>query len=42
MGTSCDMTYVKPVINLIPNFVKSVMINCCDGIGNPLLDLRYG
>lgn len=32
---------VKPVTKLLPNFVKSILINFCDGIGNSLLELRY-
>lgn len=42
MGTSCDKKDVKPEIKLLQTFVKSVLINCCDGIGNTLLALRYG
>lgn len=40
METSCDTTDVKPEMKLLANFVKSVLTNCRDGIGNPLLDLR--
>lgn len=41
-GTPYDTKDVKPEIKFLPNFVKSVLINCCDVIGNPLLVLKYG
>lgn len=43
MGTHCDMTDVKPVIKLLPNFVKSVLImNCCDVIGHWITGMGTG
>lgn len=37
----CDTTKVKPVIKLLPYFIKRVLIDCFDGIGNPLLNVSY-
>lgn len=42
MGIPCDTTAVKPVIKLLPTFVKRSLMNLCNDIGDPLLDFRYG
>lgn len=36
--TPCDTTDDRHVIKLLPNFVQSVLVNSCDGVGSPFLD----